>query len=175
MFWQGAANCDGTFEGHPISAWYPDDEYVDWVSLSYFIPEAECANAPLEEMIAFAREHDKPLLIAEATPKRYDIQNLTFSKDGRNYEERSAAEIWHEWYAPFFDFIYSNADVIRGVAYINARWDDQFMWGPPYNSGYWGDSRVEANDLVFTQWQAELEKERWLHGGENLFSALQNR
>lgn len=36
LVWQSAALCAGTFDGHPLEAWYPGDAYVDWVGLSYF-------------------------------------------------------------------------------------------------------------------------------------------
>jgi len=45
-----------------LEAWYPGDEYVDWCGYSFFSRWAE-AN-----MIAFARKHNKPVFIAEATP-----------------------------------------------------------------------------------------------------------
>ena len=63
------------------------------------------------------------------------------------------------------------SDVIRAVAYINAEWNAQQMWGSGAN-GYWGDSRVEANALVQGRWLAEIRKELWLHGGPDLFSLL---
>ena len=54
----------------------------------------------------------------------------------------------------------SNADVIRALAYINVRWDDQDQWDAPYESGYWGDSRVEVSPYLtdrfneaITQWR----------------------
>ncbi len=171
LVWQGATYCDGTFLDEPIEAWYPGDEYVDWVGLSYFV-QADCEFEPLQEMVDFARSHQKPLMIAESTPQRYDLQNLTYSVDGRSYQKRTAEQIWDEWYAPYFDFIKSNADVVRAVAYINARWDDQPMWGPPYGSGYWGDSRVQANALIQARWVAETGQSNWLSGDVDIFELL---
>lgn len=79
----------------------------------------------------------------------------SFTEDARSFTERGAREeekidvasgilFWQAWYMPYFDFIYTNADIIRAAAYINARWDDQAMWGPPYASGYWGNTRIQA-------------------------------
>lgn len=171
MVWQSATYCGGTFQGHPITAWYPGDEYVDWMGLSYFT-QSDCDFAPLEELVAFAREHNKPVMIAESTPQRYDTKALTVSSDGSTFASRTADAIWTEWFAPYFAFIHDNADIIRAVAYINARWDDQPMWGPPYASGYWGDSRVQANPTIKQNWQAELGRETWLHAHEDLFDML---
>lgn len=52
---------------------------------------------------------------------------------GRQFEERTAKQVWKDWYEPFFSFVVDNADVIRVVAYINTYWDSQFMWGEPAN------------------------------------------
>ncbi len=60
-----------------------------------------------------------------------------------NAPQQTADEIWNEWYAPFFQYIHDNSDVIRALAYINANWDSQPMWSKPYRSGYWSDSPVE--------------------------------
>lgn len=130
--------------------------------MSYFT-QVDCAYQLLNELVEFARDHQKPVLIAESTPQRYDIQNLTWSQNGIDYEDRSAEEIWEAWFVPYFDFIYSNADIIRAITYINARWDDQPMWASPYADGYWGDSRVQANDYIFEQWRNEVNKDVWIH------------
>lgn len=173
MVWQSATHCDGTYGGGPISSWYPGDEYVDWMGLSYFIQE-ECDFEPIQELLDFAREYEKPVMIAESTPQRYDLRELTFSLDGQNYYARTPGAIWEEWFASYFDLVYSNSDVIQAVTYINARWDDQQMWGSPYYSGYWGDSRVQANEEILQRWKAELSKERWLHADGDLFEVLSN-
>lgn len=172
LVWQSATWCEGTYEGHPIEAWYPGDEYVDWIGLSYFIQEAECGNQPLDEILDFARAHSKPVMISESTPQRYQVGELTYSVDGSDLEPRTAKQIWDGWYLPYFEYIYTNADVIRVVAYINADWDSQSMWGPPYQNGYWGDSRVEANQAILDGWLNEIGKDAWLQGGADLFETL---
>jgi len=45
--------------------WYPGDEYVDWVAISYFNSAQQQAAARVAQK---ARELKKPLMIAEATP-----------------------------------------------------------------------------------------------------------
>ena len=45
-----------------LESWYPGDDYVDWCSYSFF-SRFEEAN-----MIEFARKHNKPVFIAEASP-----------------------------------------------------------------------------------------------------------
>ena len=171
MVWQCAAYSEGTYLQKPIEDWYPGDEYVDWIGLSYFT-QVSSDTAPLEELLDFARQHHKPVMIAEAAPQFYATGKLTYSTSGNTFVARSAEAIWQEWYAPFFAFIYENKDVIRAVAYINTNWDSQPMWSPPYNNGYWGDSRVQANDYILRNWLVELNKPTWLTGSPDLYSLL---
>ncbi len=171
MVWQSATACVGRYTNAPLDAWYPGDHYVDWVGVSWFT-QADCNYQPIGEMVAFAREHNKPVMIAEAAPQQYDTAEQTHSTSGRSFKSMSAAQIWDAWYAPFFNYIDTNQDTIRAVAYINTDWDNQAMWGSPYRNGYWGDSRVQANDLILDRWQTQLSEEAWLHGSPDLFSTL---
>jgi oligosaccharide reducing-end xylanase len=86
LVWE-SASCDES----GIADFYPGDEFVDWVGISY------CDGISTDAKMQFAREHLKPvMLIAE-------------SQDGS----------WDEWFAPFFKFVTDNNDVIRAVAYVN--------------------------------------------------------
>lgn len=171
LVWQSAAYCGGTFGGQPMEAWYPGDDYVDWIGLSYFTP-GDCEYRPLNELLEFARAHAKPVMIAESAPQRYSTSTLTYSTDGKSFTACRPEQIWDEWYTPYFNFIHKNADVIRAVAYINTHWDAQPMWGSPYSNGYWGDSRVQANATLRQRWLTELDREIWIFGGESLFADL---
>ena len=168
--WQSATYKYGTYKDLPVEAWYPGDDYVDWMGTSHFIFDQTVQNHFLD----FARIHNKPVLIAEAAPQGYDLDELTYSApdDGQNFAPKTAEEIWDEWYGPFFAFIHDNADVIRAVAYINTDWHSQAMWGPDGGNGYWGDSRVQANDTIRERWLAEIGTPFWLHGTPDLFKML---
>jgi len=165
-----------------IFPWYPGDEYVDFVGLSWFLlpnvkyPINGSRKAPTqrelaEEVIAFARSHGKPVMIAESTPQGYDLTDLTSANIspifdgpvGGDKVKKTPGEIWNEWFKPFFEFIYKNSDVIKVVAYINANWNAQPMWGPPYANGYWGDSRVQVNPIIRDMWTREITKPIWKH------------
>jgi hypothetical protein len=151
--WQAAtaANFE-TYQSHDWLDWYPGDDYVDWFGLSYFTPD----TAVLDAFLKLAREHGKPVMIAEATPRGLDLSRNTGSSS------------WQTWFAPFFDYIHTNADVIRAVAYINVDWDSQAMW-----SGQgWGDSRVQSNAELMDAWRAEIESDFWLQAAPDLFSRL---
>ncbi|MBL7112494.1 MAG: hypothetical protein ISS19_11215 [Bacteroidales bacterium] len=132
-----------------ISRWYPGDEYVNWVGYSHFD-----GPDPGQSIRDFAEAHNKPVMIAEATPK-VDL------KTG------SGISHWENWYQPLFEVIYNN-DRIKALAYINADWEIQPMW----TGQGWGDSRVQVNDVVKSNWQNEIAKENWLLAGKELFDIL---
>ncbi len=178
MVWQTATYCPDGISMQQTLDWYPGDQYVDWMGMSYFTPQ-DCSWIDINDMIALARTHAKPLLIAEATPQRYDIGALTYSTDaafGSNKQARSAQQIWNEWFATLFALMDTHADVIRGLAYINADWDSQWKWNPVDGigpvEGYWGDSRVQAQTFIRSQWLAQVNGNGWLAGSSSLFAAL---
>lgn len=182
--WQSCASPINVIlrNGRPpdISRWYPGDEYVDWIGLSWFLSGDPMQHKLADDVLNFAREHGKRVMIAEATPQGYDLAALTKADispiydgpAGQNRVHKTPEEIWDEWFVPFFDYIYANTDVIKAVAYINADWDTQPMWGSPYTSGYWGDSRVQVNDVITKNWLREVTKPLWLHAAPNLFEVL---
>ncbi|GGA62823.1 hypothetical protein GCM10011369_00100 [Neiella marina] len=192
MTWQASSSpADDTIDGgiEDIRNWYPGDDYVDWMGLSWFLrPDQQGGNKDIpstqislaDEVLVFARERNKPVLIAEASPQGYHIGDLYTANigpvvdgpAGENRQAITAAQIWQQWFEPFFDYVRSNNDVIRGVAYINTHWDSQPMWGTPYNSGFWGDSRIEANPEIMKNWQQTMAEPMWLHGGEALKQQL---
>ncbi|MBZ0297211.1 MAG: 1,4-beta-xylanase [Anaerolineae bacterium] len=150
--WQSATWYDGTFQGHDWLEWYPGDDYVDWFGMSYFIAHPPTFNAWLD----LARSHDKPVMIAESTPKGHDLAT------------EAGGEVWNAWFQGFFDFIHENHDVIKAVAYINVHWEAQPMW----QGQDWGDSRVQVNSFLLEQWQREMKSDFWLQTSPELFQIL---
>ncbi|WP_187696474.1 glycoside hydrolase family 26 protein, partial [Xanthovirga aplysinae] len=132
-----------------IERWYPGDEYVNWVGYSHF----DGPN-PGQSIRDFADAHDKPIMIAEATPRR-DLKNG--SGEGH----------WQAWFTPLFEKIYGN-NRIKAFAYINADWESQAMW----KGQGWGDSRLNVNDVIKASWEKEIDKEAWILASPNLFGDL---
>ena len=165
--WQASASTtDDVIDGRheDITQWYPGDEYVDWMAVSWFLQPRETVEVagtfvpltPLElteEVLDFARQRGKPVMIAEAAPQGINLRERFTANhspiwDGPAGEDRKAMsddEIWAHWFAPLFELLDDNRDVLYALAYINVDWDSQAMWGPPYSSGFWGDSRLEVN------------------------------
>ena len=133
-----------------INQWYPGDEYVNWVGYSHF----DNPN-PGQSIRDFAEEHNKPIMIAEATPRR-DLKN------------GSGESHWLSWFYPMFQSVHAN-DQIKALAYINVNWDIQTMW----QGQGWGDSRVQVNDYIKTAWINETNKDDWITASDTLFESLQ--
>ena len=74
-----------------IADWYPGDEVVDWIGMSY------CDGKSIETKIQFAREHLKPVMVTA----------------------ESNSGDWSGWFVPFFQFVGDNNDVVRAVIYTN--------------------------------------------------------
>jgi hypothetical protein len=166
MVWHVASDCSGTHRQLPSSAWYPGDAAVDWIGLSWFWP-ADCDYRAVREVLKFAREHGKPLMIAESTPRGYDLTALTYSHDGKHFAPRTPKQIWEEWYVPFLDFATANADVVRAVSYINENWHKL-----SYAPDYWGDARLQANPEILQRWRTAMRDPRWLRASPDLESLL---
>lgn len=168
--WQSCTHLGGRYKDYPLRAWWPGDEYVDWLGLSYFIHEFDYH----EELLELARVKNKPVMISEATPQFYQLDERTYTHDqGAKFWNKTDNQIWNEWYYQFFTYIYDNRDVIRAVAYINCDWDAQYNWGAPnYPSGYWGDTRIEKNRKIKKLWKSEMSRDMWLNADENLNTLL---
>ena len=106
-----------------IAEWYPGDDLVDWIGLSY------CDGKPMESGILFAREHLKPVIVT-ATSQSAD---------------------WKEWFAPLFQYVLDNNDVIRGMTLIN---------------------QIQMPDEILKQWKDETKQSVWLRAGPSLFDTL---
>lgn len=142
--WHSYAN----YTKRPVMDWYPGDEYVDWVAVSYFSNMKES----LERIVKIAEEKNKPLMIAEATPCGIGV---THEKNALN-----------RWYEPFFRFI--SANDVKAVSYINCDWEALPMW----KGQGWKDSRVEANPVIKKRWSKEMQKPKYLKSSSGLFSIL---
>ena len=151
--WHSYAN--QTYGGHPISAWYPGDRYVDWMAVSIFWQaynggaEMSYANTVAD----FADAQNKPLMVAESTPA------------GSFTPTANADSLWSGWYQPVIDFV--NARGVKAWSYINDNWEDIPMW----QGQGWGDARIEANAALKSRWTSEVGQTKYLKGSPGLFCA----
>jgi len=144
-----------------MEEWYPGDRYVDWCAYSYFYQ-------PDQEMITFARKHQKPVFIAEATPVRMsggsyldcDLTNPVIAR-----------LVWDEWFVGLFETIEQNDDVVKALSYINVEWLAQEMWID--NATFQKvDSRIQESEYITERWVQKISDERYLKPSLDLFEQL---
>jgi hypothetical protein len=152
--WHSATSLYGRHGGHPISAWYPGECYVDVAGVSIFDQpyQGTAGWALVDELADFGHLHGHPVMISESTPI------------GRYTPTADAGALWDEWYAPVLDFI-TRQDV-RIFSYINANWEGYGNWPG------WGDSRVEQNPALEARWLAAVGDVRFWHGTSHLYGDL---
>lgn len=150
-----------------MNGFYPGDEYVDWVAYSFFSVAEE--NHP---MIQFARDHHKPLFIAEATPVFPDAKGVCRPLDLTKQDDAKYA--WKNWFTPFFRTVNNNPDVVKAIHYINCPWKSRKLWKEnPYFKSI--DSRITKNDSMKVWWLKETSQEKYLHASDTLFTYLWNK
>ncbi|GAA4810606.1 glycosyl hydrolase [Litoribaculum gwangyangense] len=144
-----------------LEDWYPGDDLVDWCGYSYF-------GNPDQEMLVFARKHNKPVFIAEATPVMED-NGLFF--DTCLGKPKIAKKVWDAWFVPFINTLNSNKDVIKAFSYINVNWSAQPMWknNPVFKKV---DSRIQVSDYISKKWLEEINKPRYLKSSPHVFKKI---
>lgn len=143
--WHSKANGDPMLS--PL-LWYPGDAYVDWVGVSFFSPHN---TGGMDRIVEIARNHNKPIMIAEATPVKKPVQE---------------GESTWKWFELLFDYVDSRN--VKILCYINMPWDEI----PIFRSDKWGDSRVEQNDVIKKNWQEATSSSKFLKSSLSLFSQL---
>lgn len=134
-----------------LEEWYPGDSIIDWCAYSYF-------GNPDKTMLDFARNHNKPVFIAEATPVR-EIEGLYSNTDLKS--EGLDSTIWDQWFESFFKTIEENRDVIKAFSYINCDWTSQPMWNinPVFSKV---DSRIQVSEYVTRKWNEKINQPHFL-------------
>jgi len=159
LVWHSAAYA--TYGGHSFQAWYPGDDAVDWVAVSWFpwarAEDEATAAAARDQVAAFARRHRKPLMIAEAAPK--------------SYFEADARDAWSGWHARVFAWIGRND--VKAYSYINQDWNAMRQWQAGCGGGDWGNTRVQKpGSVILETWREEVNGVRWLKQGPALYPAI---
>ena len=179
-------------------SWYPvredgTDDVVDYVALSYFagsnyldyqwscqVPEKswtvpEGSPRVLQDtLLELARDHGKPLMIAESAPQGIDLEQKDWScvafrtdhHEGHKFENMQ--QVWDAWYKDYFDWIEQNKDTVKVVSYINTDWQSQRRWfcedeatGCP--EGYWGITSVQDQPELLKMFKEEVSKPHFLN------------
>ncbi len=159
--WHSAAY--NRYQNKPLHAWYPGDEYVDWIGLSWFhwgnSNDNAAADQARDEVVRFADQRSKPLMIAEAAPKRYF--------------EADKSDAWQGWHQPVLEWIAANN--VKAYSYINQNWNTMPQWRDAFcgNGADWGDTRIQKPDSkILKTWQEAVQSDRYLLQGEGLLRAI---
>jgi len=131
----------------PLGDWYPGDDYVDWIGISYF----NQSQSQMQPALGFARAHGKPVMIAESSP--WKVQTRW-------------PNAWNLWFVPYFKFIQAND--IKAVCYISSDWDATNQ----FRSQHWGDTRLQSNPENLRRWLEETAQDRYLKASPDLFQRL---
>lgn len=141
------------YQGYPISQWYPGDDYVDWVAISVFGHAYNSDFGPrTDKVLDFARQHSKPVMIAESNPV--------------NGIDTDNTQVWEDWFVSYFSFIYNKN--IKAISFINEDWQRLTIPG----IGEWQDARLYNNSEVSKAWFNEINKYKYLKQSEDLFEML---
>ena len=132
-------------------AYWPGDDYVDWIGYSFWSNEARHPVA-----LELAREKGLPVFIAEITPRGFWLA------------QTNGGMIWQDWFAVLFDHIEQNKDVIRAISYINTHWDADPMW----KGKGWGDSRIETNLELKKRWSEKMAESMYLHSPVGVYDLI---
>ncbi len=158
---------NGTVSGeHNHFDWYPGDDVVDWIAVSFFEEAAGyLATGPIDEAIYegiyqanlamisdYAQDHAIPLMVAEASPQKHFLP-------------AGGQAAWDGWYQKLFDYV-AEYDV-KALCYINENWPD-YGW----QQEYFGDSRVQKYEPVGSLWKSAVHSPRWVYGGDEFYSLV---
>jgi hypothetical protein len=141
------------FNNEPLAAWYPGDDYVDWVGISVFGHAYSTDFGPYcNDVLQFAKHHQKPVMIAESSPV--------------NGIQPDSNDVWGQWFVNFFSFIHNKN--IKAVSFINENWTSLRIDG----ISEWKDARLSNNELVGKAWFLETSRDRYLKQSPGLFQQL---
>ncbi|MFY0603513.1 MAG: hypothetical protein JXQ93_06155 [Flavobacteriaceae bacterium] len=142
------------FKDYKLSAWYPGDDYVDWIGISVFghAYGGTSFGPYCDDVLSFAKHHKKPIMIAESNP----INGI----------EKENIKVWDQWFVNFFTFIYNKN--IKAVSFINQNWQKLFIQG----ISHWKDARLYNNEKISKAWFQETNKDRYLKQSSELFKLL---
>ncbi|MDD5022136.1 MAG: hypothetical protein PHR82_08440 [Endomicrobiaceae bacterium] len=112
--------------------YYPGDDYVDWIGISFFDATAVKERKIVGD-ISFNKK--KPIMIAESSPfNQYSVEKKLI------------------WMKNFFKYIKDYN--ISFISYINVNWNEL----PMFSSQNWGDARLQQNKKLMQTWADNIKQ-----------------
>ena len=151
----------GGYSSTPSHFWheyYPGEDYADWIAYSHFEYGVPNSN---EGVFSFAKNRDKPIMIAESTPRASDIN------------EDNGQEIWDNFFAHVFTTIDAHPGLIKAYHYINTDWRTHRLWseGDPFGFGA-TDSRIQESSTISNLWINQLTDPKYVLADDNVFEVI---
>jgi len=134
-----------TLDATDYMGYYPGDAYVDWWAVNVFINDAD-QDEFLNGFIQEAARHNKPVMIAESTPRYVGSQ--------------SSRDAWEKWFQPYFNLIFKYPH-IKAFCYINASWK-----GYP-DSSFRYDCRIQTDTSIAEKYKMMMYDMKFIHGQSN--------
>lgn len=146
-----------------------EGSYVDWIGYSYFTNTNEKVGAQERR---FAKDKGLKVFIAEVTPHTGDC--------AKQIDIQAEPAVAKGWIDTFDQHVRDHKDVVRAIAYINARWNDDSyspMWSQQMDHncpGYFAKSNARLNDNmdVARYWGEKMSASIYLNGEPELYNKL---
>ncbi len=128
--------------------WWPGDDCVDWVGISFFLVDEVPGLAPdRQRLVEIAREKKLPVMICEAsavraTPAQKRLQGEAY---------------WDFWYKPFFTFLETTPEV-RAFSIIHCDWDRLSV----SRALQWGPCLLDRDPVVLERWRKEMRRGKFV-------------
>ncbi|GEM_PF-3092893 len=146
--WSAAA---AGFGGPHFMRWYPGDDVVDWWGISLF---GDFDKPQLNEFLAGARTHRKPVVICEASPV-FQTSAAGVVRGPKSDQEAAA------WYGKLAALIREHPE-IQAVVLTSIDWRRL----PPALPGKgWPDARIERWPSAVAVWKKTLSDRQFISGG----------
>ncbi len=128
--WHSIAWKDKTWPAYDPLQWYPGDQYVDWIAISFFDKDRSIER---EYMAGIAHQKNKPLMIAESSPFN---------------QHTSEAKL--KWMKVLFQYLQEHQ--VKFLSYINVNWNAL----PLFAAQQWGDARLENQPILLSTWASHV-------------------
>jgi hypothetical protein len=144
--------------------WFPGDDVIDWFAIDWFNREdftgpltggrrgqnAMTAHGRSRKFLDMAVAHQRPVMIAESAPCRYDLS-----------DPAQAEAAWQEWFEPYFQTI-ADHNEIKWFHLISFDWTRSSY----YVQTGWKNNDFTVSPALLEKLVAELRKPQYLHAGD---------
>jgi hypothetical protein len=147
--------------------WFPGEDVINWFSIDWFNKDdfsgpltgtdrrpgtgaGLTAHGRSRRFLDMAVAYDRPVMIAESSPCRYDLS-----------DPAQADAAWQEWFQPYFAIIGERSE-IKWFHLISYDWTQASY----YAQSGWMNNDLTASPVVLQKLIDELRKPQYLHAAD---------